>query len=63
MGGIVPVSNPDHKLASSSADDAIFWHSGFSYISPASVQCPMKKGEWERELEEKEEQEEKEEEE
>ena len=51
----------DHKLASS-ADDAIFWRS-FSHISPASVQCPMKKGEWERMLEEKEEQEEKEEEE
>lgn len=45
MGGIVPVSSPDHKLASSSADNAIFWRSGFSYISPASVQCPMKKGE------------------
>ncbi|KYQ46856.1 hypothetical protein ALC60_14147 [Trachymyrmex zeteki] len=62
MGGIVPVrtSSPDHKLTSSSADDAIFWRSGCSYISPASVQCPMKKGEWEREMEEKEEQEEKE---
>ncbi|KYN05302.1 hypothetical protein ALC62_03760 [Cyphomyrmex costatus] len=53
IGGIVPVrtSSSDHKLASSSADDAIFWRSSFSYISPASVQCPMKKGEEKKEEE------------
>lgn len=39
-------NSSDHNSASPSADDdPIFWRGGrFSYASPASVQCPMKKG-------------------
>lgn len=58
MGGTA--SRPDYKSASPSADDdPIFWRgSRFSYASPASVQCPMKKGGMGEGEEEKEEEEE-----